>query len=274
MDKRRVGLFTTMSLEGQHWYDAQANSCHTIVGKNGRERSTTIRDAKANGWLPSVSTVLSILSKPQLDNWKMRQVAMAAITKPRDPEQPLDDKYLDTIIADAFKQVGDAADLGTSIHKAIEQWGRGEAYAAELFGYVEGVKKLVEAQGIAFDAHELRLASVEHGFAGTTDAAYHIPGTPRRGILDFKSRKSDPKYPMTPWDGQPTQIAAYHMAHYGEIRDDDMGINVFISTTEPGRVEHAWYPAHQLREEWETFQHLLAVWRALKKYDPRKGAAA
>jgi len=32
--------------EGGHWYDAQGEARHTIVGKNGKERKTTLRDAR------------------------------------------------------------------------------------------------------------------------------------------------------------------------------------------------------------------------------------
>ena len=32
--------------EGGHWYDKDGNACHTIVGKNGKVRKTTLRDAR------------------------------------------------------------------------------------------------------------------------------------------------------------------------------------------------------------------------------------
>ena len=93
------------------------------------------------------------------------------------------------------------------------------------------------------------------------------------GIGDYKTRKSKPEYPMTPYDGQATQIAAYHMTVYGEINDNASGFNLYISSTERGRVEGAFYTADLLRQEWDVFKHLCAIWRVRKNYDPRQQVA-
>ena len=260
-----------------HWYNAQAESCHEIPGKSGKPRATTIRDARANGWFPSVTTVLDILSKPQLDTWKMRQVALAArrLVGNANLQLPVADKeYADFVINEAFEQVDDAADLGTRIHKSIEDFFQGRPVMPDMRKYVDSTAKELERHGIELTGHELRIVSTKYGFGGTTDASIKWNG--RLGILDFKSRKSDPKYPMEAYDGQAAQIAAYHTAHYGVIPTAALpiiGANVFISTTEPGRVEIVPHDAAKLAEAWRMFESLLEVWRILKAYDPRPKVA-
>ena len=59
--------------ESGHWYDTDGNSQYTIVGANGKTRNTTLRDARKNGFVPSVTTVLNIAAKPALENWKIKQ---------------------------------------------------------------------------------------------------------------------------------------------------------------------------------------------------------
>ena len=55
--------------EAGHWYTQTGIPMYTIVGKNGKERNTTLADAKKLNLVPSVTTVLSLLAKPGLENW-------------------------------------------------------------------------------------------------------------------------------------------------------------------------------------------------------------
>lgn len=252
--------------KSSHWYDAGCSPCHTVVGKNGKPRPSTIRDARELGLFPSVTTVLSILSKPQLDTWKMRQVALAA--RKHAPSMLGDEDFCEFVIEAAFEQVEEAADLGTGIHKAIEQHFQGLPYDPALKAHVEAVDAWCKTEEVEFQQHELRLVSKSHGYAGTTDAVMKCKRG--LGILDFKSRKSVPGRPMSAYEDQVVQIAAYDVAHFSLLPGPErVGVNVFISTTEPGRVEATWYSHAELRDGWQAFEHALGLWRFLKGYDPR-----
>jgi hypothetical protein len=50
--------------EAGHWYDHDGKPMYTIVGANGKERNTTLRDAKKEGLVPSVTTIIGIAAKP------------------------------------------------------------------------------------------------------------------------------------------------------------------------------------------------------------------
>lgn len=250
-----------------HWYHKDGRSAHRWMGKNGKERGTTIKDARENGLFPSVTTILSVLAKPELETWKFRQITDAARANATWAIMDAD-TYHARVMNAAFQQVEDAADLGTRIHAAIEQYlYSGEQPAEDLRPYVDAAVRWSLECNVTYQAHELRLVNATEGYAGTTDAA--ICRGNQRGILDFKSRKTKPGMACTPWSGQAAQIAAYHVAHFGAIEDTDLGVNVFISTTEPGRVEATWYDAGILRREWEFFLHAAAIWRHVKGYDPR-----
>ena len=56
---------------------------HTVLSAKGEPRPTTLRDARKLGLLPSVTNILSILSKPELTSWLQEQAVMAALTLPR-----------------------------------------------------------------------------------------------------------------------------------------------------------------------------------------------
>ena len=70
----------------EHWYDAKTGEPrYTTIGKNGKTRNTTLRDAKASpGTLvPSVSTILGQLSKDGLNTWFQTEAIKAAIENPK-----------------------------------------------------------------------------------------------------------------------------------------------------------------------------------------------
>ena len=54
--------------ESGHWYTKTGEPMYTIVGANGKERNTTLADAKKLDLVPSVTTILGIVAKPALEN--------------------------------------------------------------------------------------------------------------------------------------------------------------------------------------------------------------
>ena len=253
--------------KSQHWYDRDGKAVFEVPkAKGGGMRATTIADARKLGLYPSVTTVLSVLAKPQLVDWQLGQVAGKAYTNPPQDGESQED-YARRIISASQEQVGEAADLGTQIHAAIEAHFKGEPVADDYQQFVAPVAALATKEGITFREHELRLVNTNDGYAGTTDAVF-TDGIGFNGILDFKSRKTKPGQPCTPWETEPMQIAAYCVAKFGSIKYNTTGANVYISTTEPGRVEIVTYSATQLEESWSAFQAALKLWQYLKGYKP------
>ena len=66
-----------------HYYYRDGTPAYTVIGKNGKERATTLRDARAEGLLPSVTTILQVVAKPGLVNWMIDQAVLAALTGTR-----------------------------------------------------------------------------------------------------------------------------------------------------------------------------------------------
>jgi hypothetical protein len=57
---------------------------------------------------------------------------------------------------------------------------------------------------------------------------------------------------------------------YAKIVNAPRGVNVYISTTEPGRIGEAWYDEATLNKEYEAFKHVVALWQHQNKYIPAK----
>ena len=256
--------------KSQHWYDRDGKAVFEVPkAKGDGMRATTIADARKLNLYPSVTTVLSVLAKPSLDDWKLTQVAERAYSNPPQDAEEVG-AYSRRIINGAFEQVSDAADLGTRIHAGIETaFKEGiSAVSEDVYHYVKLVKQDLEFAGIKIVQHELRLVNEFDGYAGTTDAVMVKDG--KQGILDFKSRKTKPGVKIEPWETEPMQIAAYYVAKFGRIPPyGAIGANVYISTTEPGRVQIVTYDDVQLEQAWEAFKAANSLWQYLKQYRPK-----
>ena len=116
-----MAVLKKSSAPSYHWYTRDGKPLHRMPLADGtNDRPTNFRDAKRLGLVPSVSGIKSIFSKPGLEKWKIKQVALASMRLTRKGEET-ESYFADRIIEEAFKQVDDAANLGTSIHREIER---------------------------------------------------------------------------------------------------------------------------------------------------------
>jgi len=258
----------------EHFYTQDGVAAHTqpTTSKSAKNpnRPTTIRDAKKLGLLPSVTGILRTIHNPALERWKQGQVVKACVDRPIVADESFED-YCSYIIEQAGKEARDAADLGTKIHAGIESRLKGEAVDLDVLDYVNSANEKLLDLGIDVQESEFVTVSPLHGYAGTCDGAYAKGKTV--GIIDFKSKRTKEGEPVVPSFGHAAQIAAYHVAYWardGDIRDNSMGYNIYISTTEPGRVEVVSYDAETMRKEFDMFLHACAIWRYKNGYDPRK----
>ena len=235
------------------------------------QRPASLRDARRLKLYPSVTSILGSLAKPGLDKWKLQQVALASMRLERTPGES-DSYFADRIIEGAFTQVDDAAELGSQIHDALEKVYAGEQVAEHLYPYIDPVIHWKEEKKLVFVEREKTVVNTTYGFAGTMDVAcrYGKDGL-GMGTIDFKSRKTTEGVKVIPYDGNAMQIAAYAATYWGEENLSKVfGANVFISTTEPGRLEVVSYLPAQLIEEFDAFKCACRLWQFLKKYVPEE----
>lgn len=263
-----MAILTQNKIKAGHWYSPDGKPMHRMPTVRGDgDRATTIKDAKRLGLYPSVTSILGIFAKPGLDDWKLNQVALATLKCPiTEGESP--EYWMKRVKDVAFEQVEQAADLGSDIHEALELGMNGEPFNETLRVYVNPVLEWKRETGIVLTERELTLVNKVEGFAGTADVFFTY-GKNGIGILDYKTRKTKPGEEVKAYDGQAMQLAAYAATHFGEeALDRVLAANVYISTTEPGRmsiVKHA-----DLRKHWEAFKRAAELWRYLKEFDPRQ----
>lgn len=242
--------------ESGHWYAADGTPAYTIVGKNGNERQTTLRDARKLDLRPSVTTILSVLAKPGLEQWKLNQVLMAALTMPKVLGES-ETEYIARIIRDSKEQGRQAAEEGTAIHGAIESHYATGRHPTEYRDYVIGVTEAVkekfgEQEWIA----EKSFATEKYG--GKCDLASD------EVVLDFKTKEFTEDDLPKPYDENIIQLAAYR-AGLGYYRAKCA--NVFVSRNVPGLVHIVEYDEAEISRGIAMFGCLLALWMNLKRFN-------
>lgn len=258
-----------------HYYDRAGNPCHYQPKKKGGGlRPTTVADARKLGLLPSVSTILGCLHKEQLVQKMMEKVILQTRERVvKDDLQYVDySEFVESIKELSFADWGQAQDLGTRIHKAIElnMGPAGLVPSDDLAPYVLPAVKAVNDLGLKVAAAEAVVLNRAEGYAGTTDLVGWVDG--KEAVLDFKSTKTTPGKKVEGWDSQVMQLAAYHEAYWKTGIFDptaDVAYNIYISTTEPGRVDVLKRTADELAEGYGAFLHVCGIWRYLNNYDPR-----
>lgn len=242
--------------ESNHWYAKDGAPMYTVTAKNGEQRSTTLRDAKKMGLLPSVTTIMKAAASPGLEAWKINQMMLAALTLPRG-EGEGEESFIKRIQADSKEHARKAAERGTQVHTAIEQFFDGHINADDL-PYLEPVYKAVNNTfGNLVWAVEKSFAT-ESGFAGKVD----IHSRDGEGVVaDFKTKEftKDTLEKVAGFDENVMQLAAYR---YGLNLPKARCANIFVSVTEPGLVVVKEWTQEELARGWAMFDALKTFYYA------------
>jgi hypothetical protein len=246
---------------GNHWYDQTGKPCYTVIGKNGKTRDTTLADAKRLGFVPSVTTILEVISKPNLSDWKVKQGIMSALALPMEDGERMEE-FVNRIVNDSRKSAILASEEGSRIHDAIEMSFKNKAYPDTYAPHVDKVHELLKAAfpDIGDWVAEASFAC-DLGYGGKVDL--HSPST---GIVvDFKTKDLAPGEKKKLAYDQNYQLAAYSLG-LGLV--PNVCANIFVSRTHPGHAEmHVWN-RDEVLSGWRVFSSALACWQAIKGYVP------
>lgn len=254
--------------KGGHYYGYQNDKWLPLYAP---DKDFTLRQARklqseGKSAVPSVTTYIGAMSKPQLDTWKQENVAKAAFAALTNAAaQASEEIWTDHCLAVASGASRGAMDLGSRIHKAIEDAVGGQDYDASLDIYVQAVMAERERLGIKESVQEQCIGSTKYGYAGRADDL-----SAGMTVTDYKSRKSKGKKVASYRESDDLQGASYGYARWGNEFFRTGRLHIFgISTTEPGLVTVHSTEGKDLIPAFEAFLSLTAVWRYTNNFDPR-----
>jgi PD-(D/E)XK nuclease superfamily len=255
-----------------HWYHPNGEPCHTVPKKSGapgETRPTTLADARKLNLLPSVTTYLRILAKPELDAWKAEQVCLAVLTSPQLPGEGLD-AYVHRVLKVDKEQAQEAkqkADLGKRIHAALaSNFAAFKPFAEDMRPYCNAPYLHIMEKLRAAEVQRIRAEHVlvGHGYAGCTDL---IAECAEKDILiDWKTTGTLPE--KGSWLEHKLQLAAYAAAWFVVTGKPIVTANLYISSKEPGKYVY-WENPDWLTTYERGFSKLVDFHAWMTGYDPR-----
>jgi hypothetical protein len=254
----------TTGPDGGHWYQKDGTPAYEVPYADPRKgmRKTTLADARKLGLLPSTTTILRVLNRPQLNSWYNEQCCLAVLTSPRLPGEPLD-TFVDRVlnVECVQDQEADAAkDRGIGLHDGLESKLLGRDVDPEIWPWIEPAYNEISKRGRTVSAET---CVVGDGYAGRVDLIQEADVT---WIWDWKTTRKLPQ--REAYQEHTIQAASYaaavnRMVNSKQIRTG----NVYISTVDQGKFivhEHGdWEPVYE-----DCWKPLLRVWCYLNGYNP------
>jgi len=242
--------------EAGHWYSKDGEPMYTIIGANGKERNTNLRDAKSLGLVPSVTTILGMVAKPSLENWKINQALNSALTLEKQDDESLEEFAFRC--KQHSKEIGlNAAKRGTEIHAKIEQGflGLGTSKPYEIIqAWLD--ENFPDEEWIAEDSF-----CAKQGYGGKIDL-YSKSGI----FVDFKTKDNlDGKEPAKlVYDDHGMQLSAYAQ---GCNIDKPERVSIFVDREDTSLVLcHIWdKESHEKHRD--MFNSILKYWQLVKNYE-------
>ena len=254
-----------------HWYDREGKPQHFVTSKNGKLRASTLRDARKYGWMPSVTSVLDIMAKPGLDQWKINKAISAALSLDR-YEAETDEEYRKRILEHSRKESKEASERGTRIHSMLEKsFKQEEKPEGENEAIFNSVKSLLDINcGEQEWVSEVTFSETHLGYGGMVDLISD------EWAIDFKTKEFGADHKQLSYESMAYQLIAYAVTGLdksyrdtGEANVRRMA-NIFISSTNPGlSVFHEW-KKEDFERYWEVFSSSLTLWKNVKQYWPEK----
>lgn len=217
-------------------------------------------------WVPSVTTILNVLDKAALTNWKIEQHLEQAYHKPSQYIRKDGTGYkfeLDEYIAEVKRltalQMDKAPSAGTDFHKAMEKYvgedvlEKDHPLFALCVGVYDSIAKRVDAEENYSPLEWNPEVNFVHGsYGGQIDLAIAD-----EWLIDYKTKATAAKFKpgKMAYQDHKMQLAAYRQA----IAPNARAANVFVCL-EDGQVDFHEHTEQDLEWGWEMFQHALAIW--------------
>lgn len=256
---------------------------HFYTGIGEPRYGTSLRDARIQKLLPSVTSIDKVIANPGLDIWKQNNIIETCTKYPRFYITGLECEYKDFIKKEAFRDSRQKMKLGTVVHHLAERYIKGKPLffhggRADVWEIFKPLKDWIDINLIAPDTGlysdegaEKVLVNSELGYAGKADLKSRLT-TGQKVILDFKTttvKKSDVKKDGTIkkaklYDSYIRQLAALDMC------TDSDEVNILMSviiSTDPdnyGVWTHIWNDADKWKA-WQEFTGALQIFRSIKK---------
>ena len=257
-----------------HWYDKEGNQHY----------GATLKEARKNGYLPSITTVDKIIANEGLEIWKVNQAIMSALTLERfialDPRlakrdgydaYESDEDYIKRIKSDSMAQARKAARMGNVLHKMAERYASNKplffhGQREDVWNCFEPVKEWID-NNLTEGFPEKVL--VGEGYAGKCDFLGWGWCNLTPILLDYKStfiKPTDIKKDGTIKKAKIYDSWGRQLAALNKVANADIVMSVIISTNPDftGVWTYEW-SSEELDRAWLQLESAVKIYRSIKR---------
>jgi hypothetical protein len=249
-------ITATHASDGGHWYDPVTQETrYTYVNKKGEIKNTTLRQARTNGWVPSVTTIIAAANAPALVEWKINQAILSALTATRG-ETETEDDFVSRIKADAKEQARKAAEKGTQIHAWVQEWFEGKLVeqCSDEYPFCKSANEIIFNE-VGFQEWTCEKPFATERYGGKADIHNSLY------LIDIKTKTWTDKDKLDIWESHLMQLAAYR--HGLNIPDAKCGILYVHQDTAESVL--LWADEDKLKQGMGMFNGLLDFYYAKTK---------
>jgi hypothetical protein len=253
--------------ESAHWYREDGTSAHEVPDAKGKKMiKTTIVQAKKLNLFPSVTSIMNIISKPFVDNWRIDMYMKEIYLHPEMITMDYEN-WREKIMEFVEPKLNEGARRGSEIHSAICDYFGDKPFDVKFNKLMDNFREKTEAIGLVkgIVVSEKGYCHKELGYAGCVDV------TCGSVLADMKTTSDKhfanlQKYPYREWK---IQLSAYNrmLLANGIATDTFHSIIINRDTDEVAVVT---YDKYDLDKSWEMFNALLNYWKIANEYYPER----
>ena len=239
-------------------------------------RMSDVRKAREQGqvWVPSVTTILNVLAKPGLENWKIERHLEVAYGVDIDPE-PGGNPYtpygwIEEVRRLTELEMDKAPTAGSDLHKSLEMW----------FSNALPVGHPDEAicRKVSMTIYDYTVAcpirwTPERRFVSPLGYGGQVDLSNDAWVIDFKSKQTADKFKpgKMVYDDHRIQLAAYREGlrqppYYIDFKlQPEIRVrcaNVFVCL-ETGEIDFHEHSETELEKGWRMFKAALEIWKEM-----------
>jgi hypothetical protein len=230
-------------------------------------RAPELPDAREYGLVAGVTTLTRQLRAAGLEQWKVKQLLLAALTLPHIENEPLDLRA-ERILLDYEAQADAAAQAGTRLHAALNRYFCERLlpdYDAAVTA-VHGVDEWLRGLGATDIKGEVGFC-VPGLYGGTADLTFRLG--PLLAVTDFKTVEDIKLTGYKPYDENGWQLAGYGRGLGGTPTDRYFNIGIGRGS---GLIAVSEWTQENMERNFEAFDLLLRLWTNRNKWPMPKEA--
>lgn len=244
--------------ESSHWYTRDGKARYDV----------DLRVARKETLFSSVSTITAMLPNFALELYKQNQILHSSLTLPRMLGED-ETAFAKRVVEDSKQHSKNAAEWGTGLHAAIEQFERGEPIEDKYRDYMPHYVEFRDQEIEHVIDPELILVDDTIPCAGRCDLIY---GNLYQDIciLDYKTTAIKPGERLEWRISWLMQLAAYRemYANMRKLAVKPRARSVVINSIQPEKFQVKEWSNEELCYAFEAFKKLAWVWYWQRQYFP------